>query len=382
MDTFSNADNDLLRFFTDYPVFSQWYGIDRRELPRHRHEDRLKKQFSVEEYLSTLKVSSEYNEKSVKSMLFAHFSPFEFEMEALGLRCYARKMLPTTKIHFTYDKGGRDVHRFSLGEKSFKKIENLDNQYDIIISRSSALKSMASREHDSQVVINSSLRVNIKTMSLESNMVLADSYFDEEDMCPPPDPDYLDRTFQLLSNQKKENLIVVSGTLWHVKNQLKMFSQMDADIIKDFKVVIIGDERDQVFANKVRTICESKGIDYYMIGWVIKEVAHHIKSLCKISLIPMDMRKYGQPKGYPRTLGESIGSRCVTLCNKPVTVPSYYKNSCLIYDEDKDGDFNNQLKKCVEIVKNPDYINTFDWGSYSMEDHCEFVLKKCLKMIP
>jgi hypothetical protein len=379
----SNSDKDLLRFFKDYPVFSKWSeDKNLRQLPRHRHESRLKQKFSVEEYLNKLKLSSEYKDKNVKSILFAHFSPFEYEMEALGLPCYARKMIPTAKIHFTYDKGARDVYRFSLGEKSFNKIDQLDNQYDVIISRSSALKSMVYREHDSQVVENSSLRVNIKTMSLQSNMVLADSYFDEEDMCPPPDPDYLDRTFKILNNQKKENLVVVSGTLWYVKNQLKMFSQINADIIKDFKVVIIGGERDPVFANKIRTICESKGIDYYMIGWVCKELAHHIKSLCKISLIPMDMRKYGQPKGYPRTLGESIGSRCVTLCNKPVTVPSYYKNSCLIYDEDKDGDFNNQLKKCVEIVKNPDYINTFDWGSYSMEDHCEFVLKKCLKMIP
>ena len=88
-------------------------------------------------------------------------------MEALGLPCYARKMLPTANIHFTYDKGGEDVHRFSLGKESFNKINQLDNQYDVIISRSSALKSMMSREHDSQVVKNSSLRVNIKTMSLQ-----------------------------------------------------------------------------------------------------------------------------------------------------------------------------------------------------------------------
>ena len=95
----SNSDKDLLRFFKDYPVFSKWSeDKNLRQLPRHRHESRLKQKFSVEEYLNKLKLSSEYKDKNVKSILFAHFSPFEYEMEALGLPCYARKfILPMIK---------------------------------------------------------------------------------------------------------------------------------------------------------------------------------------------------------------------------------------------------------------------------------------------
>ena len=379
----NRLNKDLYRLIQDYPVLSSWSEDKNiRGLPRARHEDRLKQPFSVEQYLGLINTPDIDYGTGAESILFAHFSPFEYEMEALGLPCYTRKVFPSSKIHFTYDKGIKDVHRFSLGSKGFKAIKQLDSKYDLIIARSSVLRNMSLRDHDSQTLVNSPLRINIKTMSLESNMVLAHHYFEEEDMCPPPDPSYLDNMLRAFKKQKKENLVVVSGTLWYVKNQLKMFSQMDANIIKDFKVVIIGDERDPIFANKIRTICESKGIDYYMIGWVCKELTQDIKALCKISLIPMDMRKYGQPKGYPRTLGESIGSRCITLCNKPVTIPHYYQESCLIYDEEKDDNFNEQLEKCVQIVKDPEYVDTFKWGEYSMEDHCDYVLKKCLKMIP
>ena len=44
-------------------------------------------------------------------------------------------------------------------------------------------------------------------MSLSSNLVLADHYFEEEEMCPPPDPSYLARTKAFLSQNKKQNLM-------------------------------------------------------------------------------------------------------------------------------------------------------------------------------
>ena len=38
------------------------------------------------------------------NILFAHFSPFKYEVEGLGLPLYAAKAFPNSTIHFTYDK--------------------------------------------------------------------------------------------------------------------------------------------------------------------------------------------------------------------------------------------------------------------------------------
>ena len=172
----------------------------------------------------------------------------------------------------------------------------------------------------------------------------------------------------------------MSGTLWYVKNQLKMFKQLDASVIKGYKVVIVGPTRDHNYVREIIEVCNSKNIDYYLIGQVSKELARDIKTLSKISLIPMDMRTYGQPKGYPRTLGESIGSKCVTICNRPVTIPDYYRDSCLVYDESKESDLNNKLSECISIVSEDDYINTYNFGCYTMEDLCTTAMIKMLEL--
>ena len=376
-----STDTDLEKFLQDYPMLRGW-SLDTaiRSLPRDRHKKRLSEPHSIKEFLNILKMPDPMGAQGKPSFLFAHFSPFEYEMEALGLPSYARKKFPASTIHLTYDKGNRDVHRFAMDDNCISPIKELNSDYDLIIARSSVLKSMASRTHDASVIKNSDLKVNIKTMSLKSNMILADHYFHEEEMCPPPDPFYMKKTSELLSRYKKKNLIVVSGTLWYVKNQLKMFSQLDPKIIENFKVVIIGGERDIVYANKIREICESKKIDYYMIGWVCKELAHEITTLSKISIIPQDQRPYGQPKGYPRIVGESIGARCITLCNAPITIPDFYRGSCFQYNHDK-GDFNEVLKKCMDILRDENYLNLFEWSPYTMENLCEEVLTKCINYL-
>jgi hypothetical protein len=101
---------------------------------------------------------------------------------------------------------------------------------------------------------------------------------------------------------------------------------------------------------------------------------------CRLSIIPMDMRVFGQPKGYPRTLGESIGSRCLTLCNKPVTIPSFYKDTARVYDESLANDLNVQLKKCIDGASSNGFIKSHNWGSMGFEDVCRETILKCLKL--
>ena len=377
-----NTSNNLSAFINKYAALHHWKNSPEVRLtPRQYNQDRLGlDSFCVSDLLSGITAETISHHKY--NLLFAHFSPLDPEMEALGLPLYASKVLPNSKIHFTYDKGGTNVFRYEIQETKISPIEALNEAYDIIIGRSAVFNTMKNRPYDSKVWEKSGCRVNIKTMSYAPNLKNADYYFEEEDMCPPASPDYVAQCAEFLSKHKKENIILVSGTMWYVKNQLQMIKDLDETVCGDYVLVFMGPLRDVSYVKDIISICEEKKIDYFVLGQVNKKFAREVKYLSKISVIPMDMRAYGQPKGYPRTLGESIAAKCITLCNKPVTVPSYYQESCLIYDEGKQQDLNKQLKKCIDIVKSPDYINTFNWGSYSMEDHCEYVLKRCLKMIP
>ena len=159
-----------------------------------------------------------------------------------------------------------------------------------------------------------------------------------------------------------------------------MFQQLDPTVVKDFKIVILGPLRDQHYVNQVIKVCEEKKLDYYLIGSVCAELAAEIKSLSKISLIPMDMRAFGQPKGYPRTLGESVGSKCLTLCNAPVTIPSFYKKTCKVYDESISGDLNVKLAECIELVNQPSFLKNHNWGESTFEDECKKTLLTCIRL--
>ena len=374
------CDRDLGRFIDDHPSLSNWKGRDDiRSAPRDSNRNRLEGEpFSVKEYLEQIQVKRESSD-AIK-ILFAHFSPLDYEMEALGLPCFASKMFPNAVIDLTYDKGP-SVFRFTLQGGSVIKKDRLLDDYDLVIGRSSVFRSMAGRTHDSQVLERSKIKVNIKTMSLQSNLVYADRYFNEEEMCPPPDPEYLKKVDGFLQQHKKQDIITVSGTLWYVKNQLKMFEQLNPNITRGYKIAIVGPTRDIPYTSKIVEVCNSKKLDYYLLGKLNKNLAHQVKTLSKISLIPMDMRAYGQPKGYPRTLGESIGSKCITICNKPVTIPQYYKKCCLVYDESIENDFNEKLQKGVDIVSQTDYMKKYEFSNYRMENLCKEVIDKCLRLL-
>jgi hypothetical protein len=376
-----NSDESLQQFLKDYPVLSRWKNdVTCRMHPKIMRAQRLKeKSFSVKDYKNLISFPDQrFNCK--KKILFAHFSPFSYELEGLGLPLYASMTLPESVIDFTYDKGDSSPPCFNIQNDLIVRKETLENEYDLIVARSSVLQNMMNRSYHGECLKNSAYKVNIKTMSLASNYVYADHYFDEDEMCPPPDPMYLAASNEFLMTNKKENLICVSGTLWYVKNQLKMFQQLDPTVVKDFKIVILGPLRDQHYVNQVIKACEEKKLGYYLIGSVCAELAAEIKSLSKISLIPMDMRAFGQPKGYPRTLGESIGSKCLTLCNAPVTIPSFYKKTCKVYDESISGDLNVKLAECIELVNQPSFLKNHNWGESTFEDECKKTLLTCIRL--
>tara|TARA_Y100000034_G_C6906353_1_gene420741 strand:+ start:671 stop:1795 length:1125 start_codon:yes stop_codon:yes gene_type:complete len=329
--------------------------------------------------LSNFKFNIKERNEDKKSILFAHFSPFKYEIEGLGLPLYASRMMPNSKIHVTYDKGKKESVKFEIVGEKLRRINSLEDSYDVIIARSSVLSNMMNREDESIVVNNSRYSVNIKTMSYKPNYVYADRYFKEEELCPTANPHLVERSSIFLSKFTKKNIILITGSLWHVKTQLSFFQQVDTSLLDNFDVVVVGPEKELGYVIKIENECRKRGIDPYIIGNVSEDFLINLYCLSKVHLITMDMRVFGQPEGCPRVLGEGIASRCLTVCNKPVTIPNFWKDSCIVYDYEKKGDLDRALKQAIRIASSNNFIENWPWPDFSFEDQCEEILKKCVE---
>jgi len=315
-----------------------------------------------------------------KKILFAHFSPFKYELEGLGLPLYAATVLDGCDIHLTYDKGGPESKKFKVMTDRLEKISCLYDKYDVIIARSSVLSNMMRREKDACIVKDSDYKVNIKTMSYKPNYVHADHYFEEEELCPVAQPAMSEKAEKFLKKYNKRNIILITGSLWYVKTQLSFFQQVNPDLVKNFDIVVVGPEKDSSYVSSIESTCSKRGISPFIIGNVCEDFLVNLYSLSKIHVITMDMRVFGQPKGCPRMLGEGISAKVLPVCNKPVTIPSFWKESCLVYDYEKTDSLNKILKEAISIVSDDLFPESYCWSDFSFEDQCDEILEKCLQL--
>jgi len=316
---------------------------------------------------------------SNRKVLFAHFSPYKYELEGWGLPLYASKCLEDSVIHMSYQKGLNRPKLFEINDLKSKKIDKFLEYYDVIIARSSVLNNMKRDNVLGKIVDNSKHVVNIKTMSHKPNYGNADHYFEEEEMCPVAGPVFKKSCNSFLKSYPKKNIILIPGTIWYFKNQLKFFEQIDSHLIKDYTVVLAGENKDipSGYFQKIIDICKNKKINPAFIGNVSEEFLINLYCLSKICAIPMDPRPYGSPKGYPRVLGESIEGKCITLCNKATTVPEFFSDTLLVYDHEVQNSLNKIMKEAKSIVSKENYIKDHNWGKITFEEQCEQILKKC-----
>ena len=292
---------------------------------------------------------------------------------------YFKKMYPGATVDFTYDKGGRKGVYFRIDDnlETITRLENVEKSYDIIIARSSALKNMMSRDYDRTVVENSKFKINIKTMSYSPNYVYADYYFDETDMSPPVDPFYEQGASLYFENNLKNNLVVVPGTIKHAKGQVTMMENIDSDILVNNKIVFLGKVEDRSHENRIREICKDKNIDYYLPGFLNRNISNHIKHMARVAIFPFQPTLI--PSGYPRSLGEAIASKNYSVVSDKIIVPEYYENCVLTYRKDNFKEMNKQISQAIEETSNDEFFNNFNQDT-NFSDYCYDTINKILEI--
>ena len=286
-------------------------------------------------------------------------------------------MYPETTVDFTYDKGGKKGIYFRIDDnlETITRLENIEKSYDIIIARSSVLKNMMSRDYDRSVVENSKFKINIKTMSYSPNYVYADYYFDEVDMSPPVDPFYEQGASLYFENNLKNNLVVVPGTIKYAKGQVTMMENIDSDILADNKIVFLGKVEDRSHENRIREICKDKNIDYYLPGFLNRNISNYIKHMSRVAIFPF--QPFLIPSGYPRSLGEAIASKNYSVVSDKIIVPEYYENCVLAYKSKDFNQMNTTIQKAINETKDESFFKNFK-QSISFSDYCCETIEKIL----
>ncbi len=377
-----NTDIDLALLFQDFPQLKgafENFKHKRKSMKEILLKERFySNEFDISAYVKLLAIKKVHNDLEIK-VLFAHFSPFLYEVEGLGLPAYFKSAFPNCIVDFTYDKGRRSSKVYRIENEGLAVKVNsrkcLEDSYDLIISRSSALNNMMMRSHEKSTVINSKYKINIKTMSYRPNYVHADYYFDEKDMSPPVDPVYEVSANEYFNKFSKEKLVVVPGTIKLAKGQLDLIKNIDKEVLSGNKLIFLGKVEDRSHEVMIRKICEDKGIDYYLPGFLNRNISNYIKHMCKVSIF--QYQPHLIPSGYPRSLGESIASKNYSVVSDKIIVPYYFNDCVLVYKSKDFNQMNLMIQKAVNETKDESFFKNFK-QSISFSDYCYETLEKIL----
>ena len=376
-----DLDKNLRKFLQRHSELEQWQNIEIPKLREHLkvtnynfYESSIT---NIETYWNLISVANN-NKEARLNILFAQFPPYSYEVESLGLPTYFKKYLPNCEIHTLSWKNSEKPFLYEIKEKKIVKIHNLLPKYDIIVARSSILIELMKSKEYKKILESSRKVINVKTMSYRQNYRHADFYFEESQFCPPPDPMFIEKIQKSLNRYSKKNIILIPGTVSQIKNQLDFFKNINPSTIKNFELVIAGKIVNPKYFKKITKICKKKNLSPVFLGEICQDLLIDVMSLSKISIHTMDMRINGQKEGYPRLLGETIGSKSLTIANYPITVPDYFDNYVFKYGGSFDN-LNLVLQNAIDKAEDSNFISNYCLD-YTFEDFCESKLNEIIKV--
>ena len=294
-----------------------------------------------------------------KSILFVNFRPTIEEIEGGHLPLCARCFSKIKKIDIAIVKG-KKTEGWLLNDKfEFQKQKKLKSKYDYIVARSSSLRVLSKSVMGSLQIFRSGLITNVKPMSHPDNYKIADRFFSERDLTPPPSNLRVQWIKQKLGETKKRKFIFVPGTLWPVKTQLLFVENLDPTLVKEYTLIFAGIERDEAYKSEIASCLEHKQIRHVFLGEIPREVHDIVAGLSMVTIVSMDARNFRQFEGYPRTLGECIAARSICLVSSFVTPPSWGQSAVISCDFSDAKQLNANLGKAFRLAQ------IFNWQSLS-----------------
>ena len=303
------------------------------------------------------------NSKEI-GILFSHFSCLKNEFDSYDFPFLIKQAYPKYRVFASRIKEYNDCTYWELmSDKSFVRVkeEIVSKNTDLIISRSTSLKIIFDRMPHLQHVPSA----NVMPMGLKKILSGREalSSFGIRDFYRPASPVFLTNARNCLNKIKKENLIVLSGSLRPVKNQLYFIESLEPELVKNYSILFIGDCSSD-YASYVKKIADNKKIKTYFLGKVHHRYVHYFYCISILHVLNTCVSKYSSEQIYdpgPRCLSEAIACNCHSVVSNEVLVRSVEKKYTDIYSF-KENNFNDVLKSSLDFAKNNqsriDYINT------------------------
>jgi len=339
----------------------------------------------------------EYRNDSNISILFSHFSPMKYELEALEMPLYISKIMKNANIDMCYFdsrnriSNNKKCYIFNVKNGNLTSPKNnFNKKYDLIISKSDSLKKL--RAFDAKLFKESGKKININDMNYTP--------------CKNHGEDYAFKFYEFYTsggrkftnqsndtrkkqNYKSYNIISIVGTIVWWKGQLEWLEKVDPELIKDYIIVLYGNIDDYSYYNKIIQVANKKKINLLHTTYVNPKFLCDILTYSKFTVMNPYVDLPHQPTlGTSRCFGESLS--CNSYCllgqtyNKPYIekigktsfVPENWLQFTKEYDQNSSTSLNLALENALKIN-----VNKMPWKNLiSIEENCNNIIEKCLNI--
>ena len=225
--------------------------------------------------------------------------------------------------------------------------ETLIPEFNIAISRSSSLNN---HNHIKKKIIIAP----INFYNQECNFMYKNDFLFKQ-----PDPFFTIKYKKNINNFN--NLILFNGTLWDYKGQYFFLKNVNTEIIKDYTILLVGNNRQHTFEQCIE-LAKKRNISLLCVPYIHHNLLYNIVPKCKYQ-ISLCCKKELDPN--PRSITEGLFAGLPFLVSNYTIIPNLIQNNPkigIVCNNNDTNDLNKKLKILLTL-KNKDVI--------------DFVEKKC-----